>query len=63
MTKEQVIAALESELALAEEDRRRFSGENDTGSFTLEMHYAGRASGLRLALSYIKDMKETGSNG
>lgn len=61
MTKEQVIAALESELARAEEKVKHFSEGNDTGSFTLEMHYGGRAGGLRLALNYIKDMEDGGS--
>lgn len=61
MTKEQVIAALERELTRAEEKVKHFSEGSDTGSFTLEMHYGGRAGGLRLALTYIKDIEDGGS--
>ena len=61
VTKEQVIAELERELARAEEKRKHFSEGNDPGSFTLEMHYDGRADGLHLALRYIKYMEDGGS--
>lgn len=60
VTKEQVIAELERELARAEEKRKHFSEGNDPGSFALEMHYDGRADGLHLALRYIKDMEDGG---
>lgn len=63
MTKTQIIEALERELASTEEKVKHFSEGNDTGSFTLEMHYGGRAGGLRLALSYIKNMEDNGRNG
>ncbi|MGM9628999.1 MAG: hypothetical protein ACI3V4_13090 [Faecousia sp.] len=61
VTKEQVIAVLVHELARAEEKRKYFSEGNDPGSFSLEMHYAGRADGLHLALRYINDMEDGGS--
>ncbi|MCI7808105.1 hypothetical protein MR626_02265 [bacterium] len=61
MTKEQVVAELESELARAEEKRKHFSEGNDPGSFALETHYDGQVVGLRYALRYIKEMEDGGS--
>ncbi len=58
MTKEKVIAALEYELARAEEKRKHFSEGNDPGSFALETHYDGQVVGLRYALRCIKDMED-----
>lgn len=58
MTKDQVIAELESELARVEKKWRRYAEGNDAGSFVLEMNYDGQAVGLRYALRYIKDMED-----